>query len=138
MSAYDASSADLNRRIDGWQYPRSRYVIQKGGHYYREYAQGYTDLKRAWRVSLEVAKDHEYCPKGCTDPVTIEKAPAEDYCEDLNAIQSAVALLDEDLINRYADRLYADRECRGWTWDRAMLCSKPRARAEALVTVLGL
>ena len=138
MNAYNASSSELNRRIDAWQHPRGRYVIKKGGRYYREYAQGYTDLRRAWRVPFEVAKDHEYRPKGCTDPVTIEKAPADDYCDDLNALQSAVSLIDSAALDRYVDLLYSTRECSGWTRERVLLCAKPRARAEALATVLGL
>jgi len=132
---------ELNRIIAEW-HVGELYVIVKHGLYYRENACGYTgDLRDAWKVTLDAAKDHEYNPKGCVDPVTIKRAPALDYCQDLNAIHEAWLKLTFEQKMVWAEKVYhmvIDQETKMRWFEVLTLVSNisARQRAEALVKVI--
>ncbi len=123
--------SELNRIIAEW-HVGELYVIVKHGLYYRENACGYTgDLRDAWKVTLDAAKDHEYNPKGCVDPVTIKRAPALDFCQDLNAIHEA----EGNLTNQFT--LLQEAYWRALSYVQPHpIYATARQRAEALVKVI--
>lgn len=109
--------------------------------YYRENAQGYTNLEHAWRVTEGVAKRYVGGKPTEADRVIMEPAPLPDYLNDLNAMHEAEKRLG-DLDASYAFELAKLTNCPSWLPQTGMqVCRIARAtaaqRAEALLRTIG-
>lgn len=83
------TDTDINKAISGITGANKLVGLKKRGMWYRPNAHGYTwNEPEAWRLTQDEAKKHEYL-RG-SEPVTIERFSAPDYCNDLNCIVSAV------------------------------------------------
>lgn len=134
----------LNRIIAEWL-PMKLFMLQKRGLYYRPGSHGYTsDHSEAWKLPMDDAKNYEYNPRGCDDPVRLIPAPTPNYCQDLNACHEAEKRMRDNQFNfvAYARVLWevvfpevsytGELGYLGFTY----VTATARQRAEALVRVI--
>lgn len=130
---------ELNILIAQWTGDDNRYMLKKRGMYYRPFGNGYTyNPKEAWILSYEEAREREYDPRGCMEPVLMVRAPIPDYCGSVDEVFKAIAKLDHNTLFAYAGEIGKLIE-QGVCWTTRTLAvseASARQRCEALVRVI--